>query len=372
MNLRSFLRDRALYIGVYVASAALTAAIVQFDLLFSGASLRWVNVGYMFLLSGVGLSLFLAVDYHRQRAFFRRLEEAASDAGQKTVLLDEPRTLEQRLYVAAWNRLVARLQGELLKERDRGQKRVAMISRWAHHMKTPVSVIDLELQKAVKMEIPPLCQEVLESIAEENDRLQSLLQTLLNLNRLDDFAADFRVERVDVLALVRKVINDHRRAFIAHRVYPKIDEPDPKELSPSYLWVESDPKWLQLVLEQIISNAVKYASRPDREGRVRIRFERREDELVLTVADDGVGIAPEDLPRVFEPFYTGANGRMDARATGMGLYLAHEACKHLGHKLSIASRPGEGTEVRIHFGQAPTIFTELSAELAPRDIAGSS
>src|SRR5690606_1382500 len=364
--------DRALYIGVYVASAALAAAIVQFDLVFSGASLRWVNVGYMFLLSSVGLFLFLTVDYYRQRAFFRRLEEAAGDADPVTVVLDEPRTLEQRLYVVAWNRMVARLQGELLNERDRGQKRVAMISRWAHHMKTPVSVIDLELQKAVKMEVSPACQEVLQSIAEESDRLQSLLQTLLNLNRLDDFAADFRIERVDVLALVRKVINDYRRAFIAHRVYPKIDEPDPKELPPSQLWVETDPKWLQLVLEQIISNAVKYASRPDRDGRVRIRFERSEAELVLKVADDGIGIVPEDLPRVFEPFYTGANGRRDARATGMGLYLAHEACKQLGHKLSIASRPGEGTEVQIRFGQAPTVFAGLSAELPPRDLAGSS
>ena len=70
----------------------------------------------------------------------------------------------------------ARLQGELLKDRDLSQRRVAMIIQWAHHMKTPVAVIDLELQKAAKLELPPAPRAVLASIAEENDRLQSLLQ----------------------------------------------------------------------------------------------------------------------------------------------------------------------------------------------------
>lgn len=364
MNLRSFLRDRAIYIAVYVAAVALTVAIVQFDLRLSGSTLRAVNVAYLFLLSCVGLLIFLGIDYHRQRAFFRRLEEAVSaDDPDLASLLDEPRTLEQRLYVDAWRRLHARLHGELLRTRDRGQERVQMISQWAHHMKTPVSVIDLELQKAAKQDGKPDYPAVLESIAEENGRLESLLHMLLNLIRLDDFAADFRAEKVDLLALVRRVINENRRAFIAHRVFPRIEEPDPQKLPHGLLQVQSDAKWLQLVLEQIIANAVKYASRPDRDGKVRVRFELREDELILQVADDGVGIAPEDLDRVFEPFYTGANGRMNARATGMGLYLAHEACKQLGHKLTITSRPGEGTEVRIHFSLDPTIFTGLSIRL---------
>ena len=100
-----------------------------------------------------------------------------------------------------------------------------MIIQWAHHMKTPVAVIDLELQKAAKLELPPAPRAVLASIAEENDRLQSLLQTLLNLVRLDDFAADFRAEKVDLLALVRRVINENRRAFIAHRATPKSKSP---------------------------------------------------------------------------------------------------------------------------------------------------
>lgn len=361
LSFKDFLRDRAAYIAAYIIFGVLTVAVVQLDLWISGGSLRYVNIGYILLLGCVGLALFLLYEYRRQKTFYQRLLEVAS-AEELDVLaaLETPKTEEQRLFSDAWHRLNARLQTELAKERERGMKRVAMISRWAHHMKTPVSVIALELQKAAKLPADPGLSAILSSIAEENGRLDALLQMLLNLNRLDDFAADLKVEKVDLLALARQVINDHRRAFIAHRVYPKIEQPDPKELPPELLTVSSDAKWLRLILEQIVSNAIKYSSRPDREGRVHVRFEREGGGVVLEVADDGVGIAPEDLGRVFEPFFTGANGRMNARSTGMGLYLAREACLRLGHEIHIDSTPGEGTRVRLRFAPDATIYAGLS------------
>ena len=364
MTPRAFLRDRAAYIAAYAVFGFLAVAVVQLDLRIQGASLGLVNVGYILLLGFVGLSLFLLLEYRRQRKFYRRLLEVAA-ARSLDVLgaLEEPKTHEQRLFFDAWQRLNARLQSELAAEREKGSKRVAMISQWAHHMKTPVAVIDLELQKAAKLPVDSGLSAILASIAEENHRLDALLQMLLNLNRLDDFASDLKAEKVDLLALARRVVNENRRAFIAHRVYPKIEEPDPKVLPPELLWVESDAKWLRLILEQIISNAIKYAARPDREGKVHIRFGRQGDHAVLEVADDGVGITPEDLGRVFEPFFTGTNGRMNARSTGMGLYLAREACRRLGHGISIDSIPGEGTRVRLRFAPDPTIYAGLAPKL---------
>lgn len=361
MSFKEFLRDRAAYIAAYAVFGVLCVSVVQLDLWISGASLRFVNVGYILLLGLVGLALFLLFEYRRQSRFYRRLLEVASaEELDALVALEEPASYEQRLFGDAWRRLNARLRSELAKELERGTKRVTMISQWAHHMKTPVSVIHLELQKAAKLPAEPGLSAILASIAEENDRLDALLQMLLNLNRLDDFAADLKAETVDLVALARQVVNDQRRAFIAHRVYPKIEEPDPKLLPPELLVVRSDAKWLRLVLEQIISNAVKYAARPDREGKVHLRFERQRDGVILEVADDGVGIAPEDLGRVFEPFFTGANGRLNARSTGMGLYLAREACRRLGHEISIASTPGEGTRVRLRFASDPTIHAGLT------------
>src|SRR5690606_24024 len=94
------------------------------------------------------------------------------------------------------------------------------------------------------------------SIGEENKRLKHALQLLLNTVRLQDFAADFKVERVNLPELVRKFINDHRREFIIHRVFPRLElqqggtqvqEPDV-----AHWLVETDRKWLRFVLEQIV------------------------------------------------------------------------------------------------------------------------
>ena len=105
------------------------------------------------------------------------------------------------------------------------------------------------------------------------------------------------------------------------------------------LTVLTDEKWLQLVVEQVLSNAVKYAPG----GRVTV-YTRGQN---LVIADDGVGISREDLPRVFDKSFTGGNGRLEGRSTGIGLYLCREICRRLGHTITIDSEPGQGTRVTI-------------------------
>ena len=103
--------------------------------------------------------------------------------------------------------------------------------------------------------------------------------------------------------------------------------------------VLTDEKWLLFVIEQVISNAVKYTS----SGMVQIYCE---EPLTLCIKDTGIGIAPEDLPRIFEKGYTGCNGRLDKKASGIGLYLCKRICGRLGHKIS-AESSDNGTVIRI-------------------------
>lgn len=364
---RAFLHDRRLYIGMYAAFALLTIVVVQLDLALSGASLQYVNLAYIFLLGLVGLAIFLAIDYRRQLAFFQHLARTSTASLDQMGVLEPARTIEQQIFSEAWQRMYGRLRAELVQEQNRGQERVHLLSQWAHHMKTPLAVIDLELQKArsTLADVEPV-QPFLASVAEENQRLEHSLQMLLNTIRLDDFAADFRVERVDLPQLVRQVVNDSRRAFITHRVYPKLEEPHPDVLPPARLQVESDVKWLRFVIEQIIDNSIKYSARSDGEGRVNIRFHAEDDELVLEIADNGIGIAPEDIGRVFQPFFTGVAGREYAKSTGMGLYLAHEACRQLGHRITVESTRHVGTRVRIHFRHDPSIYVGLKGAVFAR------
>ena len=104
--------------------------------------------------------------------------------------------------------------------------------------------------------------------------------------------------------------------------------------------VLTDEKWLQFILEQLLSNAIKYTPK----GTITIRVDA---EKTLRITDTGIGIAPEDLPRVFEKGFTGYNGRADKKSTGLGLYLCKQAAQKLSHRIEIDSRVGVGTTVSL-------------------------
>lgn len=377
MSLRSFLAGRWPFIAAYAGFALLAGAVVQLDLRLSGARLRPDNVLYILILGLVVLLAALWVDYRRQSSFTGHLarvtgSEDLDDLG----VLPEPRTPEHELFIQAWQRLYGRLRAELSAEQERGRRHIELVSQWAHHMKTPVAVIDLELQRLGRSTgpagrdpagaDPAGTPDALASIAEENQRLSHALQMLLNMVRLQDFAADFRVERVDLAELVRRLINDHRREFIVHRVYPRLElsggEHGDGAPAPSAWQVETDAKWLLFALEQIVSNAIKYtAGAGVDQGQVTfiLRHDDYEPAVVLDIIDNGIGIPAEDLPRVFKPFFTGAAGRRVPQSTGMGLYLVGEVCRRLGHPVTIDSAPDQGTRVSIRFPGSRAIFAGL-------------
>ncbi|MED0674326.1 ATP-binding protein [Aneurinibacillus thermoaerophilus] len=124
----------------------------------------------------------------------------------------------------------------------------------------------------------------------------------------------------------------------------------PDTAEPERIQVETDRKWLHFMLQQLISNALKYSRLTGRTGlSLDLRVRREGRAVLLQVEDEGIGIPPEDLPRIFEPFFTGENGRLTKEASGMGLYLVKQVLDRLGHRIEVSSCPGEGTTVTIVF-----------------------
>ena len=115
------------------------------------------------------------------------------------------------------------------------------------------------------------------------------------------------------------------------------------DYTPTQKSVVTDEKWLSFVVEQLLSNALKYTP----QGTVSIYLE----DGSLCIRDTGIGIAPEDLPRIFERGYTGCNGRSDKKASGLGLYLCRRICNNLGHNLTAESTPGVGTLMKLDLNQ---------------------
>jgi signal transduction histidine kinase len=360
VNRWQFIYSRLTFIIAYIGFGILATLVVQLDLWLSGSQLQIVNMLYIWLLGIIILGVALWVEYARWAAYLNHfMSVSVTSSLDELSVLPPPRTYEQTIIGAAWGALYSRFNSIVIQERERGRRNLEMVSQWAHHMKTPVSVIDLELQKAKGEHMTSSSEQfttVLTSIEEENQRLHQTLQALLNMVRLEEFSADFTAVTIDLIALLRSLINDHKRDFIVHRVYPKLDLEDQAD---SPIHVVSDNKWLRFILEQILHNAVKYASASDREGHITFRCRRMEQSTVLEIIDNGIGISSQDLPRVFNPFFTGENGRLFPHATGMGLYLAKETCQRLGHSLQITSQPGQGTQVTITFPDQPTTFQDL-------------
>lgn len=195
---------------------------------------------------------------------------------------------------------------------------------WAHQIKTPIAAMELMLRQ----EEPPQPEELREQLF----RIEQYVEMVLNYLRLDSDSSDFVIARFDLDAIVRQAVRKYASQFIRRKIQLFYDGLD--------TWVLTDEKWLLFVVEQLLSNALKYTA----EGSVSIYMEEGK---TLVIRDTGIGIRPEDLPRVFEKGFTGFNGREDKRSTGIGLYLTRRVCAMLGHTIDIRSAPGQGTAVRI-------------------------
>lgn len=203
---------------------------------------------------------------------------------------------------------------------------------WAHQIKTPIAAIRLALQN----EDTPLSRR----LTGEVGRVELYVQMALTYLRLGSDSSDYVIRSCALDDIVRPAVRRFAGEFIQRKI----------QLNYQMLnyTVITDEKWLGFVVEQVLSNALKYTP----QGSVSIYME---PEGVLCIRDTGIGIAPEDLPRVFEKGYTGYNGRSHRKASGLGLYLCREILTRLGHSVSAESQVDHGTTIRIDLRQHKTM-----------------
>ena len=180
----------------------------------------------------------------------------------------------------------------------------------------------------------------------ELGRIEGYVEQALYYARSTTLDRDFQVREVVLADVVRAALRRNARTLIDARVTPELGELG--------LTVSADPKWVEFMLGQLMGNAAKYRREDAEAGRLRVWASRRQTgmdawETLLFVEDDGVGIPPEDLGRVFDRGFTGANGRRYARSTGMGLYLVRELAGKMGLTASIDSEQGRWTRVTLAF-----------------------
>ena len=202
----------------------------------------------------------------------------------------------------------------------RYQDRMDYYTLWVHQIKVPIASMDLQLQSADS--------DLSRSLSEDLQRIEQYTQMVLVYLRLDSDTSDYVLREQELDGILRTCVKKFSTQFIRRHLS--------LTYAPVHTKVLTDGKWLAFVIEQLLSNAVKYT----KTGGVEIFMAQPG---VLCIRDTGVGIRPEDLPRIFERGYTGTNGRAEQRSSGIGLYLCKRVCHNLNHDLRVESVSGQGT-----------------------------
>ena len=281
---------------------------------------------YAALLSLVALAAVVVYDFLKYYKKHALLRDALNNISVTLERLPEPGHLIERDYQDLLDTLYSDRK-ELVSQADsRHSEMVDYYTLWAHQIKTPISAMRLLLQSGVGAPfVPELEQELF--------KIEQYVEMVLQYLRLESMSSDLTLAEYPLEDLIRQAVKKYSVVFIHKKIALKLEKFSCRVLT--------DEKWLTFVIEQILSNAVKYA----RGGEISIYTEDK----TLVIADDGIGIAEEDLPRIFEKGFTGYNGRANKKSTGIGLYLCKTIIDRLHHTIWIESKPEKGTKVYLNF-----------------------
>lgn len=195
---------------------------------------------------------------------------------------------------------------------------------WLHQIKTPLAALDLLVQSGTSTPT---------QMNNELFKINAYLQMMLNYLRQQLSNQDFVFAPIKIESLVKTALKKYATFFSQKGLQLKLGDLNQT--------VTTDDKWLTFIVDQLLSNALKYTF----DGSIYIYTTSKQ----LVIEDSGIGIREDDLPRIFEKGYTGYNGRIDLRASGLGLYMAKQTAEKLGFKLTIQSKIGVGTRVVVSF-----------------------
>ncbi len=217
------------------------------------------------------------------------------------------------------------LKRRILEEKSNIQEYFIM---WLHQMKTPITAAKLTTEMNKSSDEMKIIRKNLMYIEDYSNMALSYL-------KLIDSSTDLDITKVKLDDIIRPLLKRYAALFIDHHIklnYEKIDD-----------FAISDSKWLGILIEQILSNAIKYT----KNGEISIVYHSKEK--YLSIEDTGIGIRAEDIPRIFDKGYSGFNGRLNHKSTGLGLFLASRISKKLNHKIELDSELNKGTTFKVYF-----------------------
>lgn len=328
MNIKDYIKDRTLFLLINF----ILFTIICGTMLLINISASFIIV--IFCIWFLPIFAFVFVEFIKQKKFYNELTSIMEGLDKKYLLseiIKEPEFVEGKFVYDLLKQSNKDMHEHVKKYRDMESEYREYIETWVHEIKTPIA--------SARLIIDNNQNEVTKNINYEIKKMEEYIEQVLYYSRSNNVSKDYIIKEVSLATLVRNVIKRNSRYFISKNI--AIDMEDVEGT------VYGDSKWLEFIFNQVIGNSIKYIREKD--GKVKVYTIKNDNNIVLTLEDNGIGIIDSDINRVFEKGFTGENGRKFGKSTGIGLYLCKKLSDQLGLGLHITSTIGLGTKVSIIF-----------------------
>ena len=323
MKFNSFLKDR-----LYSIVTALFCYFIILLVLLAYKSDKAIVIAITIILLVTYILLFLT-DFFRKQKFYTDLLTNIDNLDKAYLVLEtlnRPEFYEGELLCQALYEIDKSMNENVRIEKEQLLDNKEYIEMWIHEVKRPLASLVLTLNNQ---------KNILK-------RLEDYVDQVLYYVRSENAEKDYFIKEVDLSKVIKNVGIKNMDDLLDNKVEFIVDKTNYK--------VFTDSKWLEFILNQIINNSIKYKRNIDN-SYIKIYVKDNLDITVLIIEDNGIGIKSSDIRQVFDKTFTGTNGREKTTSTGMGLYIAKNLCKKLGHKIEIESKENEYTRVFITFAK---------------------
>ena len=331
MNLKKYLLDKFIEILIIIFGY-----IIILMILFAFKISSQVILGITIVFSIIYLVIIL-ISYFKRRGFYNNLINNVGKLDKKYLVLEmlnEPsfydgEILYQILYEInkSMNENVKQYEIGLLDFKE-------YIELWIHEIKLPIASLTLMNHNQKK--------KIDKRYVEQIRKIDDYVDQILYFVRSENAEKDYLIKETNLKKVINNVAMKNKDDLLENNINFLVEAKD--------VMVLTDSKWLEYIINQIVSNSIKYI-RNDVDSIIKLQVEDLTNQINLHIYDNGIGIPEKDIRRVFEKTFTGENGRNRSKSTGMGLYIVKKLCEKLGHKISIESVQNEYTEVIIAFSK---------------------
>lgn len=334
MKLSEYIKDKINYI------LALAIYLIIISTYLKAINLTYLTIFIVIFITFTFFILAFLLSYYKTSKYLRNIEKTMDKLPEKyliTEILQKPRSAEKLAYYRILKRANKSMLENVTDIKEKQKDYKEYIESWVHEIKIPITSAKL------------LCEnnksDITNKIDEDIEEVNNYVEQALFYARMDQVSNDFMIREISLNEVIKNVLARNKKIMIQNNMKVELKDVNIK--------CYTDEKWLEFILNQIITNSIKY--RNDNNAVIKITGIQNKENIILKIKDNGIGIKKSEIDSIFDKGFTGTNGRNQTKSTGIGLYLCKRLCEGIGMEIDANSKENEYTEIVIIIPRAKKI-----------------